>query len=87
MDAETALAIIEEDYDEGEYQIIEGHVDDGHHKHDRTDYYSIVLRKVDSTYWKVCYTQSYEHGLDDGSVYVYPVEKKEAVKTIWVAKK
>ena len=86
MDTETALSIIEEDYDDSEYEIVEDMVDDGHEKHDSTNYYSIVLRKSDNTFWKVSYTISYEDGLDEYSVYASEVEKKQVVTHLWTPK-
>jgi hypothetical protein len=87
MNIDTALSLVEEDYDENEWEGVEIGVDDGHHKHDATNYYSIFLRKSDNTHWKICFTTSYNYGFDASSVYFYEVTKKEVVKTIWVAKK
>jgi hypothetical protein len=87
MDEKTALSIVREDHDEGEYEFIEESVDDGHQKHDATNYYHIVLRKSDNTHWKIGFTCSYNYGLDKYSVYVHQVEKKEVVKVVWVVKK
>lgn len=87
MNEQIALSLVQEDYDESEYEPIEECVDDGHVKHDSTNYYSIFLRKSDMTYWQINYTISYDNGLDDDSVYAYQVEKKEVVTTIWKAKR
>jgi hypothetical protein len=84
MDDKTALAIIYEDYDESEYQVVEDQVDDGHYKHDSTNYYSIVQRLSDKTFWKIMFTSSYNWGVDEYSIYSYEVEKKEVVTHSWV---
>lgn len=85
MDAQVALELVREDYDEDEYEAVEEYVDDGHAKHDSTNYYSIFLRKSDNTYWKVSFTTSYKYGLDEDSVYTNQVVKKEVTKTVWWA--
>jgi hypothetical protein len=87
MDEKTALLLVREDYNEDEYETIEEWVDDGHSKHDDTNYYNIVLRKGDNTHWKIKFTSSYNNGLDDYSVYALQVEKREVVTVQWVAKK
>ena len=87
MDEETALLLVREDYNENEYEMIEEWVDDGHSKHDATNYYNIVLRKADNTYWKIDFISSYDYGLDDCSVYAYQVEKREVVTVEWAVKK
>jgi hypothetical protein len=87
MDEQTALLLVQEDYNENEYEVVEEWVDDGHEKHDATNYYNIVLRKGDNTYWKINFTSSYNYGLDEYSVYAIQVEKIEVVTTQWVAKK
>ena len=86
MDNETALNIIQEEYDEDEYEVIEGG-EDGHVKHDVTAYYTIVLRKSDNTHWKIGYHSSYNYGLDEYSVRVEQVKKAEFVQTVWRAVK
>lgn len=83
MDAQVALELVREDYDGDEYEAVEECVDDGHAKHDSTNYYSIFLRKSDNTYWRVSYTISYNYGLDEYSVYAEQVKKKEVIKTVW----
>lgn len=84
MDEQTALNLVQEDYDEDEYEpVVEG-VDDGHFKHDITNYYSIFLRKSDMTYWKIDYNSSYNYGLDEYSISTSQVKKKEIVTTTWV---
>lgn len=86
MNNETALNIIYEDYDEGEYEVIEvGEV--GFVKHGIAAYYIIVLRKSDSAYWKLGYRISYKYGLDEYSVSADQVEKVEVVQTVWRAVK
>ena len=85
MDEETALMLVQEDYNPEEYEEIERWVDDGYFKHDCTCYYSIFLRKSDNTYWKVNFMSSYRDGLDEYSTYANQVEKKEVVKTMWMA--
>jgi hypothetical protein len=87
MDDFAALLLLQENYNEDEYEVVEEWVDDGHRKHDSTDYYNIVLRKGDNTYWKINFTASYNDGLDDDSVYAHQVEKREVVTVKWVAKK
>lgn len=84
MDGQTALDLILEDYDENEYEVVEAYVEDGHAKHDATNYYSIFLRKLDNTYWKVNFIRSYNYGLDEDSVYASQVIKKEVTKTVWM---
>lgn len=84
MDEKTALDLIQEDYEGDEYEVVEDCVDDGHAKHDSTNYYSIFLRKEDNTYWKVSFTFSYNYGLDEYSVMVDQVVKKEVITTEWV---
>ena len=86
MDEQTALLLVQEDYNENEYEMIEECVDEGHSKHDATNYYSIALRKVDNTYWKINFIISYNYGLDEYSVYAYQVEKREVITVKWVAK-
>lgn len=86
MDEQTALLLVRENYNEDEYGVIEKWVDDGHEKHDATNYYNIVLRKGDNTYWKINFTSSYSYGLDEVSVYAHQVEKREVVTVQWVAK-
>ena len=86
MDNETALAIIYEDYDDNEYQVVEDTVDDGHYKHDSTNYYSVVHRLSDKTFWKILFTSSYNDGIDEGSIYACEVEKVEVVRHKWVPK-
>ena len=86
MDEQTALLLVQEDYNENEYEMIEEFVDEGHSKHDATNYYSIALRKVDNTYWKINFINSYNYGLDEYSVYAYQVEKREVITVKWVAK-
>ena len=87
MDEKTALLLLRENYNEDEYEAIEEWVDNGHSKHDGTNYYNIVLRKGDNTHWKINFTSSYDNGLDDDSVYAIQVEKREVVTAQWVAKK
>ena len=86
MDSKTALAIIYEDYDESEYEVIEDSVDDGHHKHDSTNYYHIVQRLSDKTFWKILFTSSYNYGIDEYSIYACEVEKVEVVRHKWIPK-
>lgn len=83
MDTQVALELVREDYDGDEYEAVEEYVDDGHAKHDSTNYYSVFLRKSDNTYWRVSYTTSYNYGLDEYSVYANQVVKKEVAKTVW----
>lgn len=85
MDSQTALKLVQEDYDENEYEPLE-FVDDGHFKHDMTRYYGIFLRKADNTYWRVNFTISCDNGLDDNSVEAYEVKKKEVTTVTWVRK-
>ena len=87
MDEQTALLLVQEDYIGSEYEVIEEWIDDGHRKHDATNYYNIVLRKGDNTYWKINFISSYNNGLDEYSVYACQVEKKEVVTVEWVTKK
>lgn len=84
MDEQTAIDLIQENYEEDDYESVEEFVDDGHAKHDATNYYSIFLRKSDNTYWKVSFTSSYNWGLDEASVYASQVNKKEVTKTVWM---
>lgn len=86
MDNETALDIIREDYDDSEYEVVEGCVDDGHYKHDSTNYYSVVQRLSDKTFWKILFTSSYNYGIDKYSIYTCEVEKKEVITHSWVPK-
>jgi hypothetical protein len=86
MNNETALNIIQEEYDEDEYEVIEVG-EDGFVKHDITAYYIIVLRKSDSTYWNIAYLSSYNYGLEEDSVRVEQVKKVEFVQTVWRAVK
>jgi hypothetical protein len=83
MELKTAIAILHEDYDEDEYEIIEDCVDDGHVKHDVTAYYTIVLRKSDNTFWQLNWTVSYNWGINDDDVSAIQVKKEEVVKTVW----
>lgn len=85
MDKQTAIKLVQEDYDENEYELLE-FVDDGHFKHDVTRYYSVFLRKTDKTYWRVSFMISYNYGLDDYSVEAYEVKKKEVTTVTWVRK-
>lgn len=87
MDNETALGIIQEDYDESEYMVMEEWVDDGHSKHDSTNYYSIVQRLSDKTFWKIMFTSSYNNGIDEYSIYTCEVEQKEVITHTWVPKR
>jgi len=87
MDEQTALLLVQEDYNADEYGVIEEWIDDGHSKHDATNYYIIVLRKGDNTYWKINFTCSYNWGFEEDSVYAYQVEKREVVTVEWVASK
>lgn len=86
MDNETALDIIREDYDDSEYEVVEGCVDDGHSKHDSTNYYSVVQRLSDKTFWKILFTSSYNYGIDEYSIYTCEVEKVEVVRHKWIPK-
>jgi hypothetical protein len=83
MELKTAIAILDEDYDEDVYEIIEDRVDDGHVKHDVTAYYTIVLRKSDNTFWQLGWTASYTWGIDDDDVSAIQVKKEEVVMTVW----
>lgn len=85
MNRQTALLIVQGDYNDAEYEIIEQEMDDGQRKHDAVDYYIIVLRKEDSTHWMIDFTMSDRSGLEEGSVYVYQVEKSEVKTVKWVA--
>lgn len=86
MDYQIALNLIQEDYNESDYEPIEEWVDDGHWKHDLTQYYSIFLRKSDNTFWKVSFMSSYNEGLDEDSVEFHGVNKKEVTLIKWVSK-
>jgi len=86
MNNETALNIIQEEYDEDEYEVIEVG-EDGFVKHDVTAYYIIVSRKSDNTHWKIGYHSSYNYGLDEYSIWVEQVKKVEFVQTVWRAVK
>ena len=86
MDEQTALKLITEDYDGSDYTAVVEGVDDGHHKHDSTYYYSVYQRKSDNTFWKVNFSCSYNYGLDEYSVYICEVEKKEVLTVKWVRK-
>lgn len=83
MEIKTAIAILDEYYNEDEYEIIEDCVDNGHVKHDTTAYYTIVLRKSDNTFWGLNFVSSYSYGREDDSIAVVQVEKTEVVRTIW----
>ena len=87
MDEQTALLLVQEDYNVNEYEVVEEWVDEGHSKHDATNYYNIVLCKGDNTYWKINFISSYNYGLDEDSVYAHQVEKREVVTVKWVALK
>ena len=86
MDNETALDIIREDYDDSEYKVVEDTVDDGHYKYDSTNYYSVVQRLSDKTFWKILFTSSYNYGIDEYSIYTCEVEKVEVVRHKWIPK-
>ena len=87
MDYKTALNLALEEYDDGDYELIEQDVDAGHLKHDVTLYYHVYLRKSDNTYWQVYYSQSYNYGFYEDSVEATQVEKKEVVTFEWVVVK
>lgn len=84
MNEEIAIDIINEDYDEDDYQFVEGG-EDGFVKHDITAYYIIVKQLSDNTFWQVSYHSSYEYGFDEYSVMYHKVKKVEKVTTAWVA--
>lgn len=83
MDEETALMLVQEDYNPEEYEVIESWVDAGNFEYDRACYYSIFLRKSDNTYWKVIFY--YSQSLGGYNTYAHQVEKEEVVKTMWVS--
>ena len=87
MDEQTALLLVQEDYDDSEWENIEDCVDNGHSKHDATNYYSVFRRLSDNTYWMVHFTTSYNYGLDGYSVFAQQVRKEEVVTTKWVPTK
>ena len=66
--------------------LIEGE-DDGHYKHDITDYYSIVKDTITGGLWRLNYQCSYNNGLLDDSVYFTPVEEVTKTVTTYVLKK
>lgn len=84
MDFETALSLVTEDHDEKEYTLITDWVDDGHSKHDYTDYYIIALSKVDNTFWRINFTSSYSYGVSEDYLFWYKVKKKAVTQEVWV---
>jgi hypothetical protein len=83
MDTKTAIAILHEDYNKDEYEIIEDRVDYWHVKHYTTAYYTIVLRKSDNTFWRLGWVASYNGGIEGVDVDVIQVKKEEVVMTVW----
>lgn len=84
MNEEIAIRIAKEDYDEGNYQYVEGG-EDGFVKHDITAYYIIVKQLSDNTFWQISYYSSYNYGFDEYSVSWWKVRAVEKVITSWVA--
>ena len=86
MDEQTALDLVMGKYGGDDYNAVVEDVDDGHEKHDITNYYSVYQCKSDNTFWKVNYSVSYNYGLDEYSVYFCEVEKEEVLTVTWVLK-
>jgi hypothetical protein len=83
MELKTAIAILHEDYNKDEYEIIEDCVDYWQVKHDTTAYYTIVWRKYDNTFWRLSWLASCNWGIEDVDVDVTQVKKEEFVMTVW----
>ena len=86
MKHETALSLVTGDFCSTEFLIVEDTVDNGHHKHDSTDYYTVALRKSDNSYWMIHFVMSYNWGLDEDSLDILEVEKVEVTRTEWKTK-
>lgn len=84
MDAELAIKIVKYGtYDEKRWKVVDDWVDAGHHKHDVTNYYSVVFDKDTGDFWSVNFQSSYLNGLNEHSVDFYKVKKVEVVTYEW----
>jgi len=86
MKHETALSLVMGDFCDTEFLIVEDTEDNGHYKHDSTDYYTVALRKSDNSYWMINFVMSYSYGLDEDSLHILEVEKVEVTRTEWKTK-
>ena len=82
MNEELAYRLVAEDItdeEEAEWLEVLYDVDNGHVKHDVTEYYSIYKHKPTGKLYQIFYSQSYEYGMDE---YVTFQEVEEVEKTI-----
>ena len=89
MDKDLAFALVfEEDHPQyDDYEFLVHHEDDGHVKHDFTAYHHIVKNKHTGDLYQIDYCCSYEHGLDEYSIYYNPVVAREVTTIEYILKK
>jgi hypothetical protein len=92
MNEEIAYALVAgaelpDGIEEGRFDFLVEGEDDGHFKHDITDYFSVVKDTTTGDLWRLNYQCAYYDGLLDDSITFYPVEEVTKTVTTYVVKK